>query len=52
MANRMGEVAAFTEDGKMIWRAKFGNSATNKIVTDDQGSVYITLIEGKIYRIK
>lgn len=52
-ANRLGEVAALDEySGELLWRAKFGNSATNKIVADDQGHIYITLIEGKIYRIR
>ena len=53
MANKQGEIAAFEEKtGNLIWRAKFGDSATNKIVADDEGNVYITLIEGRIYKIK
>ena len=53
MANRLGEISAFNEKtGKLIWRAKFGNAATNKIVADERGNVYITLIEGLIYKIK
>ena len=53
MANRLGEIAAFNEKtGELIWRAKFGNAATNKIVADERGNVYITLIEGLIYKIK
>ncbi len=52
MANRYGMVAEIAEtDGKVLRKAKLGNSSANDFFVDAQGFVWTTLIEGKIYRI-
>ncbi|MDD3117589.1 MAG: PQQ-like beta-propeller repeat protein, partial [Victivallales bacterium] len=38
--------------GRLLWESKCGNSAFNRIQTGPDGSVWITLIDGQIYRIK
>lgn len=53
MANRYGMVAEIDEtDGRVVRRAKLGNSSANDFCVDAEGNVWTTLIEGKIYKIK
>ena len=52
-ASRTGIVAAVNaETGELLWRYKCGVSALNGMEVDENGDVYISLIEGKIWRIK
>ena len=37
--------------GKLLWRYRGGDSAVNDFTKGPDGSVYATLIEGRIYRI-
>ena len=51
-ASRTGIVAAVNaETGELLWRYKCGVSALNGMEVDENGDVYISLIEGKIWRI-
>ena len=52
-ASRTGIVAAVdAESGEMLWRYKCGVSALNGMEVDENGDIYLSLIEGKIWRIK
>ena len=51
-ASRTGIVAAVNaETGELLWRYKCGVSALNGLEVDENGDVYLSLIEGKIWRI-
>ena len=51
-ASRTGIVAAVNaETGELLWRYKCGVSALNGMEVDENGDVYLSLIEGKIWRI-
>lgn len=53
MANRTGMVAAVNlTDGTVRHVAKLGNSSANDFHVDTEGAVWVTFIEGKIYRIE
>jgi outer membrane protein assembly factor BamB len=43
--------AVNAETGELLWRYKCGVSALNGMEVDENGDVYISLIEGKIWRI-
>lgn len=50
--SRLGIVSAVdAATGKLLWRKKCGNSAVNRFDADADGSLYFTLIEGKIFKI-
>ena len=50
--SRTGVVVAIDPvSQKVLWHYKMGNSALNGFEIDDNGDVYASLIEGKIYRI-
>lgn len=51
MANRSGCVAAVREDGTLLRRAKCGNSAANDFTVGPDGSLWVSLAEGTIFRI-
>ena len=51
MANRRGKVAAVTEDGRVEGVGKFANSAANDIRQDRNGDIWISFIEGTIWRL-
>ena len=34
----------------LLWTYKCGNSSINKIIAGPDGGVWVTLIEGKVYR--
>lgn len=52
-ASRTGIVAAVdAETGELLWRYKCGVSALNGMEVDANGDIYLSLIEGKIWRIK
>ncbi|MBR4994969.1 MAG: PQQ-binding-like beta-propeller repeat protein [Alistipes sp.] len=51
-ASRQGIVAAVdAESGELLWRKKCGISAVNGFEVDDSGNIYLSLFEGKIWRI-
>ena len=51
-ASRQGVVAAVdAESGELLWRKKCGISAVNGFEVDERGDIYISLFEGKIWRI-
>lgn len=53
MANRTGMVAEIDACKGVVRNvAKLGNSSANDFFVDDDGNVWTTLIEGKIYRIE
>lgn len=50
--SRNGVIAAIdAATGKLLWRYRGGDSAVNDFTKGPDGSVYATLIEGRIYRI-
>lgn len=50
--SRNGVIAAVdAATGKLLWRYRGGDSAVNDFTKGPDGSVYATLIEGRIYRI-
>lgn len=52
-ASRTGMVAAVDAvSGELLWRYKCGVSALNGMEVDSNGDIYLSLIEGKIWRIK
>jgi outer membrane protein assembly factor BamB len=52
-ATRAGVVVALDPtNGKVIWKYKPGNSSVNKLVSDRDGTIWLTLMEGKILGIK
>lgn len=51
MANRRGKVAAVTEDGKLITVGKFAHSAANDLRADDNGNIWVSFIEGTIWKL-
>lgn len=51
-ASRQGVVAAVDAvSGELLWRKKCGISAVNGFEIDSKGDIYISLFEGKIWRI-
>ena len=51
-ASRQGVVAAVdASSGELLWRKKCGISAVNGFEVDERGNIYISLFEGKIWRI-
>ncbi len=51
--SRNGVIAAVdARDGTLLWRFRGGDSAVNEFTRGEDDSVYATLIEGKIYRIR
>lgn len=52
MANRTGMVAAVdTADGRLLAVAKLADSSANEFTLDDSGRLWVTFIDGRIYRI-
>lgn len=45
-------VAIDAKTGKRLWGVKRGNSQVNRFVADDQGRVWFTMIDGRIYCIE
>lgn len=52
MANRRGKVAAVTESGERVSVGKFANSAANDLRADSDGDIWVSFIEGVIWRLK
>ena len=52
MANRRGKVAAVSEQGKILSIGKFANSAANYLYSDSDGNIWVSFIEGVIWRLK
>ncbi|WP_010417277.1 PQQ-binding-like beta-propeller repeat protein [Anaerophaga thermohalophila] len=52
-ATKNGLVTVVSSDGEQVlWKYKAGNSSINKIVTDDEGNLWITLMEGKVMKLR
>lgn len=52
VGSRAGIVTAVdTTTRRILWRKKCGNSAVNRFDLDRDGTIYFTLIEGKIFKI-
>ena len=51
MANRRGKVAAVSEDGELLAVGKFANSAANDLRIDTSGNMWISFIEGTVWRL-
>ena len=51
MANRRGKVAAVSSSGEVISVGKFAGSAANDIRPDGSGAVWVSFIEGEIWRL-
>ena len=52
MANRRGKVAAVSEQGDLLSVGKFANSAANYLYSDQDGNIWVSFIEGVIWRLK
>jgi len=53
LGSRNGVVVAINaKTHQVLWRYKCGNSEVNRFFIDTDGTIYFTLIEGKIYRLK
>ena len=52
MANRRGKVAAVGENGEIIGVCKVANSAANYLYSDSDGNIWVSFIEGVIWRLK
>ena len=52
MANRRGKVAAVSEDGELLAVGKFANSAANDLRIDTSGNMWISFIEGTVWRLE
>ena len=52
MANRRGKVAAVGENGEIIGVCKVANSAANNLCSDENGNIWVSFIEGVIWRLK
>ena len=51
MANRRGKVAAIRENGDIVSVGKFTNSAANDLRVDANGDIWVSFIEGTIWRL-
>ncbi|WP_291854649.1 PQQ-binding-like beta-propeller repeat protein [Marinilabilia sp.] len=52
-ATKNGLVTVVSSNGeKVLWKFKAGNSSINKMVPDDKETLWMTLMEGKIMRLK
>ncbi|WP_010665633.1 outer membrane protein assembly factor BamB family protein [Marinilabilia salmonicolor] len=52
-ATKNGLITAVSANGnKVLWKHKPGNSSINKIVTDSQGHLWVSLMEGRLLKIK
>ncbi|WP_016777942.1 outer membrane protein assembly factor BamB family protein [Anaerophaga thermohalophila] len=52
-ATKNGLVTIVSSDGRrVLWKYKAGNSSINKIVTDDEGNLWITLMEGMVMKLR
>ena len=51
MANRRGKVAAVSHNGDVISVGKFASSAANDLRVDSHGNVWVSFIEGVIWRL-
>ena len=52
-ATKNGLVTVVSSEGEeVLWKFKAGNSSINKLVPDDQENLWITLMEGKILKLK
>ena len=51
MANRRGKVAAVDKNGKIECVGKFANSAANDLRADSNGDIWVSFIEGTIWRL-
>ena len=51
MANRRGKVAAVDKSGIVVSVGKFAGSAANDIRVDDSGAIWVSFIEGEIWRL-
>ena len=51
MANRRGKVAAVNSRGEIVAIGKFAGSAANDIRVDGSGAVWVSFIEGEIWRL-
>lgn len=52
MANRRGKVAAIAESGEILSVGKFADSAANDLRADGSGNLWVSFIEGTIWRLK
>lgn len=53
IGSRSGIVVAIdAKDGKRLYGFKSGNSAVNRLTADENGDIWFSNIEGKIYRIR
>ena len=52
MANRRGKVAAIAESGEVLSVGKFADSAANDLRADGSGNLWVSFIEGTIWRLK
>lgn len=52
MANRRGKVAAIAENGEVLSVGKFADSAANDLRADGSGNIWVSFIEGTIWRLK
>ena len=52
MANRTGMIAAVDEsDGRLLGAAKIASAAANDFTADDNGGIWVSFIDGRIFRI-
>lgn len=51
VAGRLGQVAAVSADGTLLWSVKCCESAGNDFLQAPDGSLWVTFAEGKIFRI-
>ncbi|WP_462319743.1 outer membrane protein assembly factor BamB family protein [Marinilabilia sp.] len=52
-ATKNGLVTAVSPDGKKVmWKYKAGNSSINKLVIDENSHVWLSLMEGRILKLK
>lgn len=51
MANRRGKIAAVDKNGRVVSVGKFANSTANDLRTDKDGNIWVSFIEGTIWRL-
>ncbi len=51
-ATKNGLISAIAADGeKVLWKHKAGNSSVNKMVIDNDSSLWLTLMEGRVLKL-
>ena len=51
MANRRGKIAAVDKNGRVVSVGKFANSTANDLRADKDGNIWVSFIEGTIWRL-